>query len=310
MRLVAVSNHKLERLDAERPHPGWLVSEHLRKRDLRSLLGEERLDRAEAAVRKNPEVGDGRIVIPGAQERCGTCGGISSDVAATASPGLLHAAIRVRVRASEDGSRATAVPGETIAARPDPAEVATTLRLPSPAYSRRYVAFHTSFRRGRVSVLQSPRTVCRPRVFFDELVTEYPHPRGSLRCPRRHCLRRRGLRGGGNGGGGDYAFAASRDYVEQSEAKEVITNRDELDYVAEDAGEGAFAITTETNRATVLFERTENDARRTEEAYRLFLEAFASEIDDLLSRDGNVVVLWDKTPTDEERELLEDCLRS
>ena len=58
----------------------------------------------------------------------------------------------------------------------------------------------------------------------------------------------------------------------------------------------------------VIFERSESDARRTEEAYRLFAEGFGTTVQDILERRGSVVVYWDKTPNEDEQARLDGCL--
>jgi hypothetical protein len=41
--------------------------------------------------------------------------------------------------------------------------------------------------------------------------------------------------------------------------------------------------------------------------HRLFAEAFGANADELLHRDGTVVVLYDKRPDDAESQAVEDC---
>lgn len=89
---------------------------------------------------------------------------------------------------------------------------------------------------------------------------------------------------------------------------EVETRESELDYIAEDAGEGAFRVVLGEREATVVFERTEKDARRTEQAYELFTKALGGPSDDILERRGTVVISWDKTPTADDQEIVRGCL--
>jgi hypothetical protein len=86
------------------------------------------------------------------------------------------------------------------------------------------------------------------------------------------------------------------------------TNQDDLDYVAQDAGEGAFETDIGSNSVTVVFERSDGDAKRTEAAYKVFGAAFDTPVEDILHRAGSVVVVWDKTPSDSEEQQLADCL--
>jgi hypothetical protein len=46
------------------------------------------------------------------------------------------------------------------------------------------------------------------------------------------------------------------------------------------------------------------------DAYRAFAEGFDVPVDDILKREGNAVLMWDATPTDEQASSVEDCLKS
>jgi hypothetical protein len=74
-----------------------------------------------------------------------------------------------------------------------------------------------------------------------------------------------------------------------------------LDFIAEDAGDGALEAEIGRNTVTVVVERNGNDAEDTLNAY----ESFG---DGVHERHGNVVLVWSKTPTDDEREAVESCL--
>jgi hypothetical protein len=110
---------------------------------------------------------------------------------------------------------------------------------------------------------------------------------------------------------------------------EVSRNPDDLDYVAQDAGEGALhanftkttgsvkqtsdgryveTLTKKTlNSVTVVLDRSDNDATRTKQAYEVF--AAGAPTKDVLFERGNAVLYWDKTPTSSERSTVENCLR-
>ena len=88
------------------------------------------------------------------------------------------------------------------------------------------------------------------------------------------------------------------------------TDDDDLDYVAQDAGEGALVAEIDPNSVTIVFERSEGDARRTQAAYEIFAGAFDTSTEDILHRSGNAVVVWDKTPSDDEAAQISDCLKS
>lgn len=85
----------------------------------------------------------------------------------------------------------------------------------------------------------------------------------------------------------------------------VDTRSGDLDYIAQDAGEGALIARFPGNQATIAFERSTNDAKRTADAYR----AIGGPTSDILSRTSNAVIVWDKTPTSGERSTVEGCLR-
>jgi hypothetical protein len=85
----------------------------------------------------------------------------------------------------------------------------------------------------------------------------------------------------------------------------VDENRDDLDFIAMDAGEGAFEADLGSNTATVVFERS-SGAEGTAKQYGLFAKAFGGGN---IDRHGNLVVAWDNTPTDDERATIDGCLR-
>ena len=80
---------------------------------------------------------------------------------------------------------------------------------------------------------------------------------------------------------------------------------DDFDLIAEKAGVGAIALIGQRQNIQVVVERTGSDAERTAKAYELFASGEAS---DHLKVMGNVVAAYTKTPTDEERELVERCV--
>ena len=84
-------------------------------------------------------------------------------------------------------------------------------------------------------------------------------------------------------------------------------NEDDLDLVAGDAGRGGVKVEWVRNSANIAGERSESDADNTESAYRTFGEAFDTDLDELLHKDGTVVVLYDNTPDDAERQAIEAC---
>lgn len=89
----------------------------------------------------------------------------------------------------------------------------------------------------------------------------------------------------------------------------VETNQGELDYVAQDAGAGALKAEFDGNGVTISFERSESDAKRTQRAYEAFAGAFDTSTEDVLERRANAVLAWDKSPTDDEKTRVIECLR-
>jgi hypothetical protein len=112
-------------------------------------------------------------------------------------------------------------------------------------------------------------------------------------------------------GGGDEAMYSVRPTVTCLVQLGAPVTQDEAELydVAEGAGEGGFMVRFERNGVAVGVERTAEDAKRSENAYRMSAEFFESDPGDLLERHGNVVILWEKTPTEDERRIVEDCLR-
>lgn len=83
---------------------------------------------------------------------------------------------------------------------------------------------------------------------------------------------------------------------------------DTQDALAADAPGGAFEATIGRNTVTLAFGRSEGDAERLMGSYRTLGEAFDQPVDDILSRRGNLVMVWANTPSSVERDTLEKCL--
>ena len=112
-------------------------------------------------------------------------------------------------------------------------------------------------------------------------------------------------------GGGEAAYSpfATRDCINTHSGMTITKEKADLDYLAMEASD-AYGVAVGGNFATVAFNRTPGDAKRMQGAYKVFGTAFDSPVDDILSTKGNVIVLWENTPTDEQmdpdRRLLED----
>lgn len=113
----------------------------------------------------------------------------------------------------------------------------------------------------------------------------------------------------GCGGGSDetYSFRLTVSCLVQADAN-VSEDEDDLYAPAANAGVGGFMVDFGRNTAQVAVERNADDAERAAESYEAGEELFGGDTDGLVARHGNVVVVWDKTPTDTERSTVEDCL--
>lgn len=83
---------------------------------------------------------------------------------------------------------------------------------------------------------------------------------------------------------------------------------DDLDFVASTATGGAFRADAAENEVTVTFGESEDEAERTAAAYRNFAGP-TIDIEHVLFRRANAVLLWGAPPGDEERAPVEACLR-
>ena len=93
------------------------------------------------------------------------------------------------------------------------------------------------------------------------------------------------------------------------EAANVRVTTRKIDFVASTAPGGAFTADFPENDVTISFGTSEADAARTERAYRNFAPK-RIKIDDVLRRDGNVVLLCAVGTNEEDSETVSDCLQS
>jgi hypothetical protein len=97
----------------------------------------------------------------------------------------------------------------------------------------------------------------------------------------------------------------------------VTTATHELDSIARRAGRGAvvvrFGVSKKVphglNLATVVLERSADDARITEDRYRSVYKALGSNGRDVLLRTDNAVVAFGARPLPHERRWVTGCLR-
>lgn len=87
------------------------------------------------------------------------------------------------------------------------------------------------------------------------------------------------------------------------------TDPDDVDPIARAAGVGAVWAEIGTNQVVVVFERSDDDARRTEEAYDSSAGGTADgEQADTVTRDGSVVLHWESPPSAADATVVDDCL--
>ena len=102
-----------------------------------------------------------------------------------------------------------------------------------------------------------------------------------------------------------YALHPSRACLQQAGVR--VTTRG-LDFVASTALGGAMRVRLPTdNFVDVSFGEDAVEAERIETAYRRF-PGRSIQIDDVLLRTKNVVMVWNAPPTPEERDTLTGCL--
>ena len=85
----------------------------------------------------------------------------------------------------------------------------------------------------------------------------------------------------------------------------------DVDFVASTAAGGALhaEFPKTKNEVTIAFGDSEEDAARTERAYRRFAPKRLN-ISDVLRRDRNVVLLWGVAPNEQDAETISRCLKS
>jgi hypothetical protein len=112
------------------------------------------------------------------------------------------------------------------------------------------------------------------------------------------------------GCGGDqrglYVLEPTRSCLEGADLQPSQKN---LDFVASTALGGALRVRFAENLLSLTFGNSQEEAARIERAYRRFAPR-RFPIQDVLRREGNVVMLWGVSPTIDELETVMRCLRS
>jgi len=112
----------------------------------------------------------------------------------------------------------------------------------------------------------------------------------------------------GCGGSADtYDLTATRHCLRDAPGVEILSN-DGIDLVLENAPQGAIHASVGSNEVGLGFGRSGQDAARMRAGYKVFADAFETPMDDIVFVNGNVLISWDSTPSDDERENVEDCL--
>ena len=98
----------------------------------------------------------------------------------------------------------------------------------------------------------------------------------------------------------------------EADGFEVTYHLDDSDYfvfdpIARAAGGGALRAKSDESAVIVVFERSEGDAKHTEDEYKA---AFGGDIEDALQRRRNAVLLWVRKPTGEAVGQITECLES
>ena len=102
-----------------------------------------------------------------------------------------------------------------------------------------------------------------------------------------------------------YDEAASRQCVRERGLQPTTRG---LDFVARAALGGAFRTEVGGKKVVVVFGLGEDDAERTELAYRNFAPE-GYRVQDVLRREKNVVMVWSLPPTDTQHDQIHGCLR-
>jgi hypothetical protein len=109
------------------------------------------------------------------------------------------------------------------------------------------------------------------------------------------------------GCGGETAYAP--DETRACLASRGVQIGGKLDFVASTATGGAFLARMAGNSVKVVFGETEEDARQIELAYQHFAFQNVKEgLADVLRREANVVMLWQRHPEDTQLSLVVGCL--
>ena len=120
----------------------------------------------------------------------------------------------------------------------------------------------------------------------------------------------------GCGGGGGSSYESGPSSASCWSLNDAVTQQtddpDDVESFFSDAPSGAYHVTLAENEVDVAFYRSSSDAKRQIAGYKVLGAAFLGDdanLEDIAYTKGNVVLSWDNTPTSEEKDAIEGCLR-
>jgi hypothetical protein len=122
-----------------------------------------------------------------------------------------------------------------------------------------------------------------------------------------------GCGGGGDktGAGGDETGVGGDETFTRAETETCLTNagatiQPDVETFVE-AGIASISAELPENAVSINLERSETDAKNVVRAWENVAEGLDVDTEDLIRRLGTVVIVWDKSPTSEERAAVEGC---
>jgi hypothetical protein len=115
---------------------------------------------------------------------------------------------------------------------------------------------------------------------------------------------------GGSESGESYTADATASCL-SAKGADVDPDRENVDFIAVAAAEGAVRAQFEGHEVTVSFHRNSRDAKDAETSYRAFFygqDVIAVLEADRVDRKGNAVIAWSTLPTGYQREAVEECI--
>jgi hypothetical protein len=114
--------------------------------------------------------------------------------------------------------------------------------------------------------------------------------------------------GGGASGSSLASLAATKQCLQTKGGTHTFASVSTDDFVASTASNGAVRVTLRDNAVTMLFGQSADEASNLADAYRRF-HAKNVGIEDVLSTESNVVLLWQLHPSSDDENTIHDCLK-